>query len=230
VTTWMFGKSSAFSREIIKKLDNPVCFGRDNIDYNDVQSFINDHVGNYFNGLKMDTKTPLNIVFNVYLNQDAHNNEELHESLDKFKEFFMDFSPVVFFMFKLLVELNRMKIPVRVCYTTSTFGNTNAYDHKSHLPSSTNPQNIFLNKSGGLLTNSAFKYATARLAQQQAFISNISPTCRVLGVNPAGLDTENMVDYATTISEMLYAPWDDEQWNRIYCLRWDMWYATKLSQ
>ena len=112
----------------------------------------------------------------------------------------------------------------------NTFGNSNSFNEKSSLPSRSDTQKLMLDKPDEIVKNATFKYATARLTQQNAFISNISPTCRVLGVNPAGLDTETMVDYATTISEMLYAPWDDEQWNRIYCLRWDMWYATKLSQ
>ena len=79
------------------------------------------------------------------------------------------------------------------------------------------------------MISSTFKYATARLTQQHAFISNISPTCRVLGVNPAGLDTENMGRYAKKMANMLYADFDDEQWNRINCLQEDSWYSNKID-
>ena len=71
--------------------------------------------------------------------------------------------------------------------------------------------------------SSIFKYATVRLTQQQTYNSNVSPTCRVVGVNPAGLNEDIMKDYAKEMANMLYADFDDEQWNRIYCLQTGTW-------
>jgi len=229
MVTWMFGTSTPFSREIIKNLDNPVCFGRHNINYKDVHSFIEQHLGDYIQN-RTDESTPLNIVFNINLNQDIGDKREVSETLDKFMNFFNDIGPNIFFCFKLLSELNRLKIPVRVCYVTSTFGNTSAYYEKSALPLRSNGviDNPYVDFKDQHI-NSSFRYATLRTAQQSAMTSNISETCRVLGVNPASLNDDTMPDYAKTISKMLYAPFDDEQWNRIYCLAGRMWYAHETG-
>ena len=231
LTTWMFGSSTPFSREIIDNLDNPIIFGRHNVNYKDVRSFIDEHVEGYIRN-RMDENTPLNIVFNINLGQNASDSELLTESLVKFIDFFHDIGPNIYFCMKLLQELNIRKIPVRVCYTTSTFGNTNSYEKKAHLPERASTNDLFANsfgKDNQTHINSTFRYATTRTMQQLAMTSNISETCRVVGLNPAGINNTNMSSYAKTYAEMLYAPFDDEQWNRIFCLESNVWYSHNTS-
>ena len=71
--TWMFGTTSDLSKEIIKNLDNPICFGRHNVDYNDPDKFIKEHVVD---------NTPVNICVNVFI--DA--KYDVIETLEEFKE------------------------------------------------------------------------------------------------------------------------------------------------
>tara|TARA_R110001606_G_scaffold27046_3_gene87024 strand:+ start:243 stop:1832 length:1590 start_codon:yes stop_codon:yes gene_type:complete len=223
--TWMFGTTSPFSREIIDKLDNPVLFGRHNVNYQDPKSFVEKHIINDFMKSRMDENDILNIIVNVSL---ACANPNVSHSLVNFKDYFMSISDNLFFFFKLLVELNRLEIPVRVCYVTSTFGNSTRYDTKSHLPVRSKNSNNKIH-SKGVMISSTFKYATVRLAQQQTYTSNISPTCRVVGVNPSGLSGDNMGLYAKKMANMLYADFDDEQWNRIHCLQEESWYGHKID-
>jgi hypothetical protein len=218
----MFGTTSTFSREIIKHLDNPILFGRGNTNYADPGFFIEQNLVEKYSNRKLDNDTILNIVVNVNLNSDYQAIDTL-ESPVKFKDFFMSISNNLFFFFKLLSELNRLEIPVRVCYVTSTIGNSSRYDTKSDLSVRSNHDKI-LNKR--FAKSSIFKYTTVRLAQQQTYMSNISPTCRVLGVNPAGINEDNMKDYAKEMANMLYADFDDEQWNRIYCLKTGTWFDS----
>ena len=219
--TWMFGATSPFSKEIIKNLDNPVIFGRDNVDYDDPIGFVEKHIINDFMKSSMADDTILNIMVNVSITSGP--NFDTLEGLNMFRDFFTNISENLFFFFKLLSELNRLEIPVRVCYVTSTFGNSARYDTKSHLSVRSNHDKI-LNKRDA--TSSIFKYATVRLTQQQTYNSNVSPTCRVVGVNPAGLNEDIMKDYAKEMANMLYADFDDEQWNRIYCLQTGTWFGS----
>ena len=124
--------------------------------------------------------------------------------------------------------MNRLEIRGSVCYVTSTFGNSTRYDTKSHLPVRSKNSNNKIH-SKGVMISSTFKYATVRLAQQQTYTSNISPTCRVVGVNPSGLSGDNMGLYAKKMANMLYADFDDEQWNRIHCLQEESWYGHKID-
>jgi len=224
--TWMFGSSSSFSREIIDKLDNPVLFGRHNINYQDPTSFIEEHIINDFMTSRMDDDTILNMVVNVHLMAEAIDSLE---SLSGFRDFFTKISDNLYFFFKVLAELNRLEIPVRVVYVTSTFGNTSMFTSKFDLPVRSNNHNIkYYNKSE--VTSSTFKYASVRLVQQQTYNANISPTCRVVGVNPAGVSSDNMGSYAKKIANMLYADFDDEQWNRIHCLLNNTWFDQGMSE
>jgi len=225
--TWMFGTTSTFSREIIKHLDNPILFGRGNTNYADPNAFIEQNLVEKYSNKRLFDGTILNIIVNVSLQSDYQGIDTL-ESPVKFKDYFMSISDNLFFFFKLLSELNRLEIPVRVCYVTSTFGNTARYENKFHLP--TRGNNINTPTDWGPQTiSSTFKYSTVRLAQQSTYMSNISPTCRVLGVNPAGLNEDNMKDYAKKIVEMTYADFDDEQWNRVFCLMNDDWYGQEMG-
>ena len=224
--TWMFGTTSTFSREIISQLDNPILFGRGNTNYADPVTFIEQNLVEKYSNRRLDNDTILNIIVNVNV-MTNYQTMDILESPVKFKDFFMSISDNLFFFFKLLSELNRLEIPVRVCYVTSTFGNTAKYENKSHLPTRGNNNKIIATSKYS--TSSVFKYATVRLAQQQTYMSNISPTCRVLGVNPAGLNEDNMKDYAKKIVEMTYADFDDEQWNRVFCLQNDDWYGQGMG-
>jgi hypothetical protein len=228
-TTWMFGTTSDFSKEIIKNLDNPVCFGRHNVDYNDPDKFIKEHVVD---------NTPVNMVINVSLNQNYPEDstkvvpsfEDDIQTLPGFKKYFMSIIPNIFFFFRLLDEMNTLKIPVRVCYITSTFGNTRRYNIKKEMRPNVYGNNMPTPKPlYGQKKDFIFKYACLRLIQQNAMNSNISETCRVVGVNPAKLeDGDAMTNYALKISEMVNKPVDDEQWNRIYCLQGGLWYSQPM--
>jgi|TARA_B110000037_G_scaffold75363_1_gene90326 hypothetical protein len=202
--TWMFGTTSDFSKEIIKNLDNPICFGRHNVDYDDPDKFIKEHVVD---------NTPVNMVINVGLNNNNMLPTDSMQTLSVYKKYFMDITTNIFFFFRLLDEMNTLKIPVRVCYVTSTFANTRWYNRKEKMR-----PNIYVNNHKREKDH-VFKYSTVRLIQQSAMNSNISETCRVVGVNPARLEEDdNITLYALKISEMVNKPVDDEQWNRVHCL------------
>ena len=223
-TTWMFGTTSDFSKEIIKNLDNPICFGRHNVDYSDPDKFIKEHVVD---------NTPVNMVINVHLNQDnGLPKDRLMQTMSGFQNYFMDIFSNIFFFFRLLDEMNTLKIPVRVCYITSTYGNTRRVDSKSGLIKNIYENNMPIPADLKIYTpekDFMFKYAVVRLIQQNAMNCNISKTCRVVGVNPSRLkDDDNMTNYALKISEMLYTDFDDEQWNRVYCLHSGMWYTQPM--
>jgi len=212
--TWMFGTTSDFSKEIIKNLDNPICFGRHNVDYNDPDKFIKEHVVD---------NTPVNMVINVNLNNNNMLPKDSIQTLPGYKKYFMTITTNIFFFFRLLDEMNTLKIPVRVCYVTSTFANTRWYLGEEKMR-----PNIYVNNHK-IEKDHVFKYSSARLIQQSAMNSNISETCRVVGVNPAELeDGDVMTNYALKISEMVNKPVDDEQWNRIYCLKGGMWYSQPM--
>ena len=214
-TTWMFGTTSALSKEIIKNLDNPVCFGRHNVDYNDPDKFIKEHVVD---------NTPVNMVINVNLNHDNMLPKDSNiQTLPGYKKYFMNITTNIFFFFRLLDEMNTLKIPVRVCYVTSTFANTRWYNRKEKMR-----PNIYVNNHKREKDH-VFKYSSVRLIQQSAMNSNISETCRVVGVNPARLEEDdNITLYALKISEMINKPVDDEQWNRVYCLPSGRWYSQPM--
>ena len=122
--TWMFGTTSDFSKEIIKNLDNPICFGRHNVDYDDPDKFIKEHVVD---------NTPVNMVINVGLNNNNMLPTDSMQTLSVYKKYFMDITTNIFFFFRLLDEMNTLKIPVRVCYVTSTFANTRWYNRKEKM-------------------------------------------------------------------------------------------------
>lgn len=209
-TTWMFGTSSDFSKEIIKNLDNPICFGRHNVDYTKPEEFISEHIP--------QDGSPVNIVVNLNIQQNYHRTGL--ESLPAFKQFFSWISPNLFFFFALLNEMNRLKIPVKVCYVTSTYGNTRMYEPEDEKPSK--------REKPPLPAKVDFKYSSSRLIQQSVMLSQISDTCQVLGVNPANLEEgDNISKYAKKIVELLDKSPDDNQWNRVYCLYSGIWFTVE---
>lgn len=224
--TWMFGTTSTFSREIIGQLDNPTLFGRHNINYRDPIDFIRRNLPEKYINLRLNDDIILNIIVNVNV-QHGYQDINTLESPVAFNDYFMSISDNLFFFFKLLSELNRLEIPVRVCYVTSTYGNTSEYNKKAHLPTRSNSNKVSSDWKHKI--DSTFKYSTVRMTQQNTYFSNISPTCRVLGVNPAGLNEDNMKDYAKKIVEMLYADFDDEQWNRVFCLQNGDWFCQNIG-
>lgn len=226
--TWMFGASTSFSKEIIKNLHNPIVFGRHNVDYTMPEKFIKEHIPQYVSSIISPEDSPLNIVINVNLGENDGRTGKLPvdstgnvwiNTLPTFKSFFLTISPNIFFFYSLLSEMNRLKIPVKVCYVTSTYGNTSMKDKREHLPA--------VDKIDYPIS---FKYSSARLVQQSAMISQISDTCQVLGVNPANLEEgDNISKYAKEIAELIYKSPDDNQWNKIYCLKSGVWYYFKSS-
>jgi len=210
--TWMFGTTSDFSKEIIKNLDNPICFGRHNVEYDDPDKFIKEHVVD---------NTPVNMVINVNLNNKSTNHSI--QTLPGYKKYFMNITANIFFFFRLLDEMNTLKIPVRVCYITSTFANTRWYNGKEKMRPNIYVNNLKIDK------DHVFEYSSARLIQQSAMNSNISETCRVIGVNPARIEEDdNITLYALRISEMVTKPVDDEQWNRVHCLSGPIIYSQPM--
>jgi hypothetical protein len=213
--TWMFGASTPFSKEIIKNLHNPIVFGRHNVDYTMPQKFIKEHIPQYVSSIISPEDSPLNIVINVNLGEHTARASRELTTLPTFKSVFLTISPNIFFFYSLLSEMNRLKLPVKVCYVTSTYGNTSMKNKKEHLPAEDKIDYPI-----------DFKYSSARLVQQSAMMSQVSDTCQVLGVNPSQLDVDdNISKYAKEIAELIYKSPADNQWNKIYCLKSGGWYG-----
>ena len=45
--TWVFGTTSELSKKIISNVEEPILFGRHNVDYSDPDKFIKEHVVDY---------------------------------------------------------------------------------------------------------------------------------------------------------------------------------------
>ena len=203
--TWMFGTTSALSKEIIKNLDNPVCFGRHNVDYNDPDKFIKEHVVD---------NTPVNICVNVFI--DTKRSEI--RTLEEFKEAHDRLAPTIFFFYKLLTMTASLKKPVKVCYITSTFPNSYIVNPKEKLVPPTSRNKEYVN---------TFIYGSARAMQQFVYISRHNEFCRSIGVSPSKITKENISEYGKTIAELLYKDNDDVQWESVYDLYSKCWFRNQ---
>ncbi len=201
--TWMFGTTSALSKEIIKNLDNPVCFGRHNVDYSDPDKFIKEHVVD---------NTPVNICVNVFIDTKCR----VIRTLEEFKEAHDRFAPTIFFFYKLLTMTTSLKKPVKVCYITSTF--PNSYIARP---------NEEIIKTDAEIDEGVFMYGSARAMQQFAYISRHNEFCRSIGVSPSRITKENISEYGKTIAELLYKDNDDVQWESVYDLYSKCWFRNQ---
>ena len=207
-TTWMFGTTSDLSKEIIKNLDNPICFGRHNVDYSDPDKFIKEHVVD---------NTPVNICVNVFMRTNSiYYNTEI-ESIKDWKIAFDDMSTNIFFFYRLLTMTTRFKKPVKVCYITSTFPNSTIVENKKNtrypIP---RYENTFL-------------YGSARGTQQFSYLSRHSEFCKTVGVSPSLLSNENITEYGKTIAELLYKD-NDTQWELVYDLGRNCWFDFGINR
>ena len=203
--TWMFGTTSDLSKEIIKNLDNPICFGRHNVDYSDPDKFIKEHVVD---------NTPVNICVNVFIDT----KYGVIETLEEFKEVHNRMAPTIFFFYKLLTMTASLKKPVKVCYITSTFPNSYIVNSKEKLVPPTSRNKIYEN---------TFIYGSARAMQQFAYISRHNEFCRSIGVSPSNITKENIFEYGKTIAELLYKDNDDIQWESVYDLYSKCWFRNQ---
>tara|TARA_B110001454_G_scaffold150676_1_gene140032 strand:+ start:522 stop:1142 length:621 start_codon:yes stop_codon:yes gene_type:complete len=203
-TTWMFGTTSDLSKEIIKNLDNPICFGRHNVDYSDPDKFIKEHVVD---------NTPVNICVNVFIDT----TYGVIETLEEFKEVHNRMAPTIFFFYKLLTMTASLKKPVKVCYITSTFPNSTIVENKKNtrypIPRYEN----------------TFIYGSARGTQQFSYLSRHSEFCKTVGVSPSGLSNENITEYGKTIAELLYKD-NDTQWELVYDLGMNCWFDFGINR
>ncbi len=207
--TWMFGTTSDLSKEIIKNLDNPVCFGRHNVDYSNPKDFLPAH----FN---KDEFCEKNITINMYVNValeliDNHSTET-HADFMKILD---TVSINIYFFFRLLKTLQWMKIPVKVCYITSTA--PNAVNRFQKLTSEEK-------ESEEGVMDSMFIYNLARSLQQFAYLSRHCKFCKTIGVSPSNLTDENIAEYGRIIAGLLDKDINDEQWEKIYDLSTGMWF------
>jgi len=203
--TWMFGTTSDLSKEIIKNLDNPICFGRHNVDYSDPDKFIKEHVVD---------NTPVNICVNVSIDTTYC----VIETLEEFKEVHNRMAPTIFFFHKLLTMCASLKKPVKVCYITSTFPNSYMVTSKKKLLP---PNKVYEN---------TFIYGSVRAMQQFSYISKHNEFCRSIGVSPSNITKENTPEYAKTIAEFLYKDNDDNQWGKIYDIPGKYWYEFRVNK
>ena len=217
--TWMFGTTSALSKEIIKNLDNPICFGRHNVDYNDPDNFLQTH----FNKDEFYEK---NLSINMYVNVAIDVPKGLHtDTHESFMKLLHDVSITIYFFYRLLKIIKYHKKPVKVCYITSS--SPNAVNRLQKLTSN-EKESIFINNEDGEaevgIGYNVFIYNVVRSLQQFAYLSRHSKFCRTIGVSPSRLSNENIAEYGRIIAGLLDKDINDEQWEKIYDLSTGMWF------
>ena len=249
MTTWVFGSSSDLSKEVIKNLDNPICFGRHNVDYSDPEAFIDTHLNSYI----AEDSSPLNIYVNIpitheifdhksnvpdncvvcrsnpiYKNEcidaDANSPKDsprqcMIRSVKSFNLSLADMSTNVYFFYRLLSVTNLLKKSVNVCYITSSIGNSHRYD-------SVQGHRKF-KENNTSVPPSYFLYATARAMQQFSFIAHDNEFCRTVGVSPSNLSEESIPVYAKEIAKLLYTDTDSPQWGKVHDLSNGVWYVCE---
>jgi hypothetical protein len=205
--TWMFGTTSALSKEIIKNLDNPICFGRHNVDYNDPQHFLQTH----FSKEEFEKYPSINMYVNVAIDIPEGNHTETHADFMKILD---TVSINIYFFHRLLKILRWLKKPVKVCYITSS--SPNAVNRLLKLTSE--------EKEAEEGIGYMFIYNVVRSLQQFSYLSRHSKFCRTIGVSPSSLSNENIAEYGRIIAGLLDKDINDEQWEKIYDLSTGMWF------
>ena len=206
-TTWMFGTTSALSKEIIKNLDNPICFGRHNVDYNDPDNFLQAH----FSKEEFEKYLSINMYVNVAIDVPKGLHTDTHES---FMKLLHHVSITIYFFYRLLKIIKYHKKPVKVCYITSS--SPNAVNRLLKLTSE--------EKEAEEGLDYMFIYNFVRSLQQFSYLSRHSKFCRTIGVSPSGMTDENIAEYGRIIAGLLDKDINDEQWEKIYDLSTGMWF------
>ena len=204
--TWMFGTTSDLSKEIIKNLDNPVCFGRHNVDYSNPKDFLKTHVE------ELEKNISINMYVNVALELIDNHSTETHADFMKILD---TVSINIYFFYRVLKTLQWMKIPVKVCYITSSA--PNAVNKLQKLTSEEKES-----EEGAM--DAMFIYNFARSLQQFAYLSRHCKFCKTIGVSPSHLNNENITEYGRIIAGLLDKDINDEQWEKIYDLSTGMWF------
>ena len=205
--TWMFGTTSALSKEIIKNLDNPICFGRHNVDYSNPNIFLPTHFGKE----EFEKYPSINMYVNVAIDVPKGSITETYEDFTKVLD---TVSINIYFFHRLLKILRCLKKPVKVCYITSS--SPNAVNRLLKLTSEEKESEEGLDYM--------FIYNFARSLQQFAYFSRHSKFCRTIGVSPSDMTDENIAKYGRIIAGLLDKDINDEQWEKIYDLHTDMWF------
>tara|TARA_B110000858_G_C17781185_1_gene464881 strand:- start:1142 stop:1795 length:654 start_codon:yes stop_codon:yes gene_type:complete len=202
IKTWVFGTTSELSKKIISNVEEPILFGRHNVDYSDPDKFIKEHVVD---------DTPIEMIVNIHLPHVMGSTTPL-SNINEFNNLFVEQNSNIFFFYKLLTATADMKKPVKICFITSTFPNTSIKRLKEDIPSS---QEHIESVIG---SNYYFSYASSRAIQQFAFFSRTNEYTKSVGVSPSGINESNIDEYAKIITDIVKEDRVDKQWGCVYDL------------
>jgi len=208
IKTWVFGTTSELSKKIISNVEEPILFGRHNVDYSDPDKFIKEYVVD---------DTPIEMIVNIHL---PHVSGSVPlTNINEFNNLFVEQNSNIFFFYKLLTATADMKKPVKICFITSTFPNTSITGLKEDIPSQEHIESV-------IGSNYYFSYASTRAIQQFAFFSRTNEYTKSVGVSPSGICENNIDNYAKRITDMVKKDRVDKQWGCVYDLSgwgWFFW-------
>jgi len=198
--TWIFGTTSELSKKIISNVEEPILFGRHNVDYSDPDKFIKEHVVD---------DTPIEMIVNIHLPHVP--GAAPLTNINEFNNLFVEQNSNIFFFYKLLTATADMKKPVKVCFITSSFPNTAVTKGKENISSQDHIKSV-------IGFNSYFVYASARAIQQFAFFSRTNEYTKSVGVSPSDVCETNIDSYAKRITDIVKEDISDKQWGCVYDL------------
>jgi len=198
--TWVFGTTSELSKKIISNVEEPILFGRHNVDYSDPDKFIKEHVVD---------DNPIEMIVNINL---PHMSGFVPlTNINEFNNLFVEQNSNIFFFYKLLTATADMKKPVKVCFITSTFPNTSCVKMKKDVSSQDHIESV-------IGFQNYFTYASTRAIQQFAFFSRTNEYTKSIGVSPSGINESNIDEYARRITNIVKEDRVDKQWGCVYDL------------